>query len=169
VLLSEQTALALQIYSVAFFHVKTYLRSARPIGRAFSFVLAGRPRLNIPMPDLTRRRSADRCDSWLIYYGDVQAGIIAMRAGNPPDTDPWEWSCGFYPRGRGPAKSSPTHRRPSTNPRRIRVRLGGLSGEPHPTPIFRRGVTNGSRPHMPCRIAAANSRRNCRPADQNAF
>ena len=20
-----------------------------------------------------------------------------MRAGNPHDTDPWEWSCGFYP------------------------------------------------------------------------
>jgi hypothetical protein len=52
------------------------------------------------MPDpskLTRRRSADRPDCWHIYYGDVQAGTIAMRAGNPHDTEPWEWICGFYP------------------------------------------------------------------------
>jgi hypothetical protein len=51
-----------------------------------------------PMPqpsNLTRRRSADRPDCWHIYFGDVQTGIIAMRSGNPHDTDPWEWSCGF--------------------------------------------------------------------------
>jgi hypothetical protein len=24
-------------------------------------------------------------------------GTIAMRNGNPHDTDPWQWSCGFYP------------------------------------------------------------------------
>jgi hypothetical protein len=49
------------------------------------------------MPDLTRRRHPDRSDCWHIYYGDVHAGTIAMRVGNPHDTDPWEWSCGFYP------------------------------------------------------------------------
>jgi hypothetical protein len=37
-------------------------------------------------------------DCWHIYYGDVHAGTIAMPVGNPSDTDPWEWSCGFYPR-----------------------------------------------------------------------
>jgi hypothetical protein len=50
------------------------------------------------MPELTRRRSPDhkhRC--WHVYYGDVQAGTIAERVGNPHDTDPWEWNCGFYP------------------------------------------------------------------------
>ena len=33
----------------------------------------------------------------LIYYGDVRVGTIARRVGNPFDTDPWEWTCGFYP------------------------------------------------------------------------
>jgi hypothetical protein len=28
---------------------------------------------------------------------DVHVGTIAERVGNPHDTDPWEWSCGFYP------------------------------------------------------------------------
>jgi hypothetical protein len=53
----------------------------------------------MPGPDipLTRRRPADRQDCWHIYYGDVHAGTITMRAGNPHDPDPWEWSCGFYP------------------------------------------------------------------------
>jgi len=27
----------------------------------------------------------------------VHVGTIAERVGNPFDTDPWEWSCGFYP------------------------------------------------------------------------
>jgi hypothetical protein len=31
------------------------------------------------------------------YYGDVHVRTIAERTGNPHDTDPWEWSCGFYP------------------------------------------------------------------------
>jgi hypothetical protein len=30
-------------------------------------------------------------------YGDVHVGTIAERTGNPHDTDPWEWNCGFYP------------------------------------------------------------------------
>jgi hypothetical protein len=47
---------------------------------------------------LTRRRSTDaREECWHIYYGDVQAGTIAIRIGNPQDEDPWEWYCGFYP------------------------------------------------------------------------
>ena len=50
------------------------------------------------MPALTRRRSTDaREDCWHIYYGDVRVGTIARRVGNPFDTDPWEWTCGFYP------------------------------------------------------------------------
>jgi hypothetical protein len=49
------------------------------------------------MPALTRRRSDDRHECWQIYYGDVHAETIAMRVGNPSDTDPWEWICGFYP------------------------------------------------------------------------
>ncbi len=33
----------------------------------------------------------------ITYYGDVHVGTIAERVGNPHDTDPREWSCGFYP------------------------------------------------------------------------
>jgi hypothetical protein len=50
------------------------------------------------MPQLIRRRSTDaREECWHVYYGDVHVGTIAKRVGNPHDTDPWEWSCGFYP------------------------------------------------------------------------
>jgi hypothetical protein len=49
------------------------------------------------MPELTRRRYPERPDCWHVYYGDVQVGTLAIRTGNPADTDPWEWSCGFYP------------------------------------------------------------------------
>jgi hypothetical protein len=50
------------------------------------------------MPELTRRRSSDaREECWHVYYGDVHAGTIAIRTGNPRDEDPWEWHCGFYP------------------------------------------------------------------------
>jgi hypothetical protein len=75
-------------------------------GRFFSsnpwaaLAIASRPglRLNVAMPELTHRRSADhRHECWHVYYGDIQAGTIAARAGTPRDTNPWEWSCGFHP------------------------------------------------------------------------
>ncbi len=37
-----------------------------------------------------------REECWHFYYGDVHAGTIAIRTGNPHE-DPWEWTCGFYP------------------------------------------------------------------------
>jgi hypothetical protein len=40
-----------------------------------------------------------RPDCWHIYYGDVQAGTIAMRAGNPHDTDPWNGLAASLPGG----------------------------------------------------------------------
>jgi hypothetical protein len=40
------------------------------------------------MPALTRRRYPERPYCWHIYYGDVQAGTIIMRVGNPHDTEP---------------------------------------------------------------------------------
>jgi hypothetical protein len=50
------------------------------------------------MPELKRRRSSDhRHKCWHIYHGDVHFGTITERVGNPHDTDPWEWCCGFYP------------------------------------------------------------------------
>jgi hypothetical protein len=50
------------------------------------------------MPALTRRRDHDRREEcWLIFYGDVHVGTIAMRSGIPYDQAPWGWRCGFYP------------------------------------------------------------------------
>jgi hypothetical protein len=46
---------------------------------------------------LARRRYPERPDCWHIFYGDVPVGTIARRVGNPHDTDPWQWDCGFYP------------------------------------------------------------------------
>jgi hypothetical protein len=169
VLLSERTASAFADYFGAFFHVKTYLRSARPTSRAFSFV-TGRPRFNGGMPALTCRRSADRADCWHIYYGDVQAGTIAMRTGNPHDTDPWEWSCGFYPGSRpgeiqtGTSETFDQARAEFGSARKIFLPTA-------PTPIFTRGATSGIRPrgNMRCGMVASNCRRNCRPADQSAL
>ena len=51
-----------------------------------------------PMPVLTRRRDHDgREECWLIYFGDVHVGTIAVRSGIPHDQAPWGWRCGFYP------------------------------------------------------------------------
>ena len=56
------------------------------------------------MPELTRRRYLEaREECWHVYYGDVHAGTLAIRSGNPHDTEPWEWRCGFYP-GSEPAE-----------------------------------------------------------------
>jgi hypothetical protein len=50
------------------------------------------------MPALTRHHNPDAPqESWQVFYGDVRVGTIAMRSGNPADTDRWGWSCGFYP------------------------------------------------------------------------
>jgi hypothetical protein len=50
------------------------------------------------MPALTRRPDLDaRQECWLVYYGDVHAGTIAIRTDNPNTTDAWSWRSGFYP------------------------------------------------------------------------
>jgi hypothetical protein len=47
---------------------------------------------------LTRRRDQDRREEcWLIYYGDVHVGRIAVRSRVPVYQDQWSWSLGFYP------------------------------------------------------------------------
>ncbi|MGJ5149907.1 hypothetical protein [Bradyrhizobium sp. HKCCYLR1023] len=47
---------------------------------------------------LTRRRALDaQEETWQVMYGDVEAGAIARRIGNPAGTSPWQWFCGFYP------------------------------------------------------------------------
>jgi hypothetical protein len=48
------------------------------------------------MPALTRRHNPDAPhETWQVYYDDVCVGTIALRSGNPADTDQWGWSCGF--------------------------------------------------------------------------
>jgi hypothetical protein len=32
---------------------------------------------------------------WHVFYDDVRVGSIAIRAGNPDGTDPWQWYCGY--------------------------------------------------------------------------
>jgi hypothetical protein len=52
----------------------------------------------LPGPLFNRRRNPDAPqETWLVYYGDVRVGAIALRSGNPADTDQWRWRCGFYP------------------------------------------------------------------------
>jgi hypothetical protein len=48
----------------------------------------------------TVERTAPRPKCRHIYYGDVHVGTIAERVGNPHDTDPQGWNCGFYPGSR---------------------------------------------------------------------
>jgi hypothetical protein len=59
------------------------------------------------MPALIRRRDRNaNQETWLIFYdGDIRAGTIALRSGNPTTTDSWSWSVGFYP-GSDPAECS---------------------------------------------------------------
>jgi hypothetical protein len=49
------------------------------------------------MPALTRKRVNNRPVTWHIRYAGVRVGVICERSGAPPTSDPWEWSCGFYP------------------------------------------------------------------------
>jgi hypothetical protein len=58
------------------------------------------------MHTLTRRRDPDAShETWLIFYGDVHVGTIAMGPGNPTGGDQWSWHCGFYP-GSDPADAT---------------------------------------------------------------
>ena len=36
---------------------------------------------------LARRRYPERQDCWLVHHGDVHVGTIAIRVGNPHETD----------------------------------------------------------------------------------
>jgi hypothetical protein len=85
--------------------VSSWETTKRPVNRVTACdtvglrgYLSGAIALQCGMPALTRRRSTDaREECWHIYYGDVRVGTIARRVGNPFDTDPWQWTCGFYP------------------------------------------------------------------------
>jgi len=89
------------------------------------------------MPTLTRRRYPERPDCWHVYYGDVRVGTIARRVGNPHDTDPWEWDCGFYPGSHPREHKIPP--RPSSKPAPISNAPGQRSYRTGRRPISRRG------------------------------
>ena len=67
-------------------------------------------------------------EAWAgLLRGDVRAGEIAMRSGNPDGSDPWCWRCGFYP-GSGPGaplgrrrRSNRPRERPFADPETARV------------------------------------------------
>ena len=66
--------------------------------RRFVYIdLAPPTTFNISMPALARRKSTECHECCYIYYDGVQVGAIARRAGAPVDSNPWGWSCGFYP------------------------------------------------------------------------
>src|SRR5450432_105505 len=94
------------------------------------------------MPELTRRRSTDaREECWHVYYGDVQAGTIAIRSGNLHAENPSEWSCGFYPGshpGEHQAEPPPASRRPGL----ISRTPGRFFWRNEPRLTFRRGMTS---------------------------
>jgi hypothetical protein len=96
------------------------------------------------MPQLTRRRSPHRHEEcWLIYYGDVHAGTITERVGNPHDTDRWEWRCGFYP-GSEPGECSSGTAETFDKARADFEVAGRCSWPTAPRPIFRNGAMSGT-------------------------
>ena len=71
--------------------------SALPSPRDFRFASPVAGRFNGACPKLTRRRYLERQDCWHIDFGDVHAGTIARRVGQPHDQEAWQSFCGFYP------------------------------------------------------------------------
>jgi hypothetical protein len=109
------------------------------------------------MPELTRRRSPDqRQECWQIYYGDIHAGTITERVGNPHNTERWAWRCGFYP------GSNPGEHQNGTAATFGEARADFESAwkiffcQNAPRPIFRRGAISGiGRPeNMRCGMQA---------------
>jgi hypothetical protein len=96
----------LRLISLRFFRklVKLFTAKSRQLPqtpkstRGSGLPMAGGQGHHSGMPQLTRCRYPERPDCWHVYYGDVHVGTIAKRTGNPHDTDPWGWRCGFYPR-----------------------------------------------------------------------
>ena len=111
--------------------------------------------------ELIRRRSTDaREECWHVYYGDVLAGTIAIRSGNPHDEDPWEWHCGFYPGSHSGEHKDGTaasfdEARSDSKPR------GRFFWRSEPRLTFRRGVASkiGPLENMRCGKPAKNCHR----------
>jgi hypothetical protein len=102
-------------------------------------------------------RSTDsRDECWHVYYGDVRAGTIAIRAGNPHDTDPWEWSCGFYP-GSHPGEHRSGTAATFEEARADFERAWRRFFRSEPKPIFRNGATKrlGLRKNIAALIGAS--------------
>lgn len=99
-----------------------------PTNRRFAWWV--RARRQWLMPELTRRRYPEaREECWHVYYGDVHAGTLAIRTGNPHDNEPWEWRCGFYPGSHPSECSSGTSASFEGSARRIRRRVAGVPVE----------------------------------------
>ena len=119
--------------------------------------LLAQPALQWRMPKLTRRSSDHREEWWEIYYGDIHAGTISERAGNPFDTEPWEWRCGFYP-GSRPCECTGTAET-STKPAPTLKPHGRCSWPTEPRPTFRPGAIR--KPGRPRSIAGSLAESAC--------
>lgn len=49
------------------------------------------------MPQLTRRRTEERLETWTISYDGVDVGKIVELPYQPHKPSRWQWACGFYP------------------------------------------------------------------------
>jgi hypothetical protein len=96
-------------------------------------------------PSAGCRATDAREECWHVFYDDVRVGSIAIRAGNPDDTDPWQWYCCFYP-GRIRRSARPAPRPRSTRREPLSRALGACFYPTEPRPIFRRGETIGIGP-----------------------
>jgi hypothetical protein len=108
--------------------------------------VAPRSALEWRMPKLSRRRDPEaREECWHVYYGDVHAGTIAIRAGIPYDQDPWEWSCGFYP-GSHPGEHTNGTALTFDEARAGFEEVWKIFCLTEPMRIFRNGAINGTGP-----------------------
>src|ERR1700732_4929233 len=83
------------------------------------------------MPALTRRRYLEvREECWHIFHADLHVGTITERAGNPHDTEPWEWRCGFYPGSLPGECTSGPARQLRQGARLLRSGMAGVPVEP---------------------------------------
>jgi hypothetical protein len=109
-----------------------------------------------PYPPPQPRRPQE---TWLVYYGDVRVGAVALRSGNPADTDQWGWRCGsirdlIHENIRAAPRLRSIKRAP------ISRMLGAYSSRTAPRPIFRHGAVSaiGPRKNTGASIAASTCR-----------
>jgi len=113
--------------------------SAAP-NRTYSTIAFGfRGPLRCRIPNSPRGSEHNR-QCWTFTTAMFTSGRLPSAPGNPPDTDPWEWSCGLLS-GSHPGEHTSDTARPSSKPARFRARLGSVL-RTGPEADFQAGVTS---------------------------